>query len=184
MLRVCIVTLWEWFKDTFSWMTEEPQIVKYTDRFSDLEILARTCWGEARNQGEQGMQAVANVIINRANDPKWWGNDIRSVCLKPWQFSCWNAGDPNREKMLAVTPADAEYRVAEALAQRAISGALPDITHGATSYYAKSMPIPPMWARDKVPVAEIGSHLFYKGVCILGKPTTKYGILEQIVNLA
>ena len=50
-------------------------------------ILARTLYMEARNQGEIGIDAVASVILNRA------GGEIKnfpSVCLKKSQFSCWN----------------------------------------------------------------------------------------------
>ncbi len=32
----------------------------------DLDIVAKTVWGEARGEGRKGMQAVAEVILNRA----------------------------------------------------------------------------------------------------------------------
>ena len=53
------------------------------------DTLARTLWGEARNQGQCGMAAVAHVVLNRAAHPRWWGHDIISVCRAPEQFSCW-----------------------------------------------------------------------------------------------
>jgi spore germination cell wall hydrolase CwlJ-like protein len=62
--------------------------------FDTQGVLARTLWAEARSQGGEGMHAVANVILNRAAQPDWWGKDIRSVCLAPYQFSCWNENDP------------------------------------------------------------------------------------------
>ena len=34
-----------------------------------VDIVARTIWGEARGEGATGMQAVANVIINRRTIP-------------------------------------------------------------------------------------------------------------------
>lgn len=51
------------------------------------KVVAKTLYGEARNQGEEGIRAVATVIYNRAK-----GNISRlaGVCLKPKQFSCWN----------------------------------------------------------------------------------------------
>ena len=73
-----------------------------------LDTLARTVWGEARGEGEAGMAAVAAVIRNRidvsaAHGGKyWWGRDWISVCQARSQFSCWNPGDPNRAKLLAV----------------------------------------------------------------------------------
>lgn len=52
------------------------------------------------------MQAVANVIMNRVNRGGWYGASIKDVVLKPYQFSCWNATDPNRAKIDALTEAD------------------------------------------------------------------------------
>ena len=60
----------------------------------------RTIWGEARGEGEPGMTAVAHVLLNRLKDGRW-GTALGSVCLAPYQFSCWNIGDPNRARMLA-----------------------------------------------------------------------------------
>ena len=62
------------------------------------EVLARTLYGEARGEGLPGIEAVACVILNRVAFAKargryWWGNTVSQVCLKPGQFSCWNAGD-------------------------------------------------------------------------------------------
>ena len=39
-----------------------------TDR--DIEIMAKTIYGEARGEGEEGMEAVACVIMNRYNARK------------------------------------------------------------------------------------------------------------------
>ncbi len=41
-----------------------------TDR--DIEIMAKTIYGEARGEGEEGMEAVACVIMNRYNARKWF----------------------------------------------------------------------------------------------------------------
>lgn len=61
----------------------------------DIDILARTIYGEARGEPWEGKIAVAWVVRNRAERGGWWGDTIREVCLKPWQFSCWNETDPN-----------------------------------------------------------------------------------------
>lgn len=124
------------------------------------EILARTIWGEARSTGKAGMQHVASVILNRANNPRWWGDDVISVCQKPRQFSCWNEQDPNREKLLAVTEADPEFRTAMFIALQAHQ--LPDLTGGADSYYALSMATPPTWAAKATRTMVDGWHAFYR----------------------
>ena len=107
-----------------------------------IDILARTIWGEARGDGRVGMEAVASVVLNRVADPGWWGRDIVSVCQTPWQFSCWNKNNPNREKLLAVTGSDHSFTTALAVADAAVTGTLADTTGGATSYYAESIPEP------------------------------------------
>jgi spore germination cell wall hydrolase CwlJ-like protein len=114
----------------------------------DVLTAARTIWGEARGCGYFGMMGVASVILNRHKHPlKMWGATVASVCLAPRQFSCWNEGDPNRPKMLAVTEADQTFATALALAVRVQDGSLLDITDGADCYYARSMSSPPVWAK-------------------------------------
>lgn len=131
---------------------------------NDVDLMARTAWGEARNQGERGMQAICNVIMNRADNPTWWGHNVKEVCLKPYQFSCWLPSDPNFAKLKAVGLEDKQYAQAYELAQLALYGGLEDLTGGATSYFAKTMEHPPKWAEDREPCAMIGDHLFYKDV--------------------
>ncbi len=57
-------------------------------------LLALTVLGEARNQPYQGKVAVAQVVRNRMNAK---GTSVADTVLAPWQFSCWNAADPNRQ---------------------------------------------------------------------------------------
>ena len=42
------------------------------DEWDDLQIMARTLWGEARGDGVEGIEAVARVIINRFKSQKWF----------------------------------------------------------------------------------------------------------------
>jgi len=131
----------------------------------DQEVLARTAWGECRGGGSIGMQSVINVICNRAASPKWWGHDIRSVCLKAAQFSCWLPSDPNRNKLMSVDESDAAYNSALNLAQQAIEGTLPDITNGATYYYSiKGVARTPNWAIGKIPCATIKGQYFFNNI--------------------
>jgi len=137
------------------------------DTFSEVEVLARTLYGEARGEELAGIEAVASIILNRVAFAQtrgryWWGNDIKSVCLKPSQFSCWNKADPNRKKLLALSPRDPAYRLCKRIAKRAVAGDLPDQTEGATHYHTHA--VDPFWARGHVPCAEIGNHLFYRDI--------------------
>ena len=129
----------------------------------DMDVLARTIWGEARGEGRQGMEAVASVIINRADWPGagWWGNTVEEVCKKPYQFEVWNEGNPNRALMLAVTDKDPQFRTALEIARKAVARQLPDQTRGATHYYAYKKISPPSWTSGRTPTATIGGHRFY-----------------------
>ena len=134
--------------------------------FYDLEIMARTIYGEARGEKWAGKVAVAWVIRNRAeadlgrdNRPDWWGEGIAGVCLRPWQFSCWNAKDKMRPKIEAADSlklADC-IRVAFAV----LTDEEPDPTKGATHYYASYIP-EPKWAQGRTPTTVIGLHKFYR----------------------
>ena len=126
---------------------------------SDREIVARTAWGEARNQGVEGMQGVINVIFNRAA-LHWQGETTaRGVCLHRKQFDCWLPGDPNLPKLLAVTDADPQYAEALQLADSAFAGTLADITGGADSYEVEGTGA--YWGVGLTPRAKIGDQDFY-----------------------
>lgn len=136
----------------------------------NIEMTARIAWGEARNQGRAGMQAVINVIDNRSrmdlfNDgkPDWWGEGHAEVATKPYQFSAYNENDPNRPKLDAVNDNDRNFAEAIELASMAVRGDLPDLTNGATHYHSTKI-TPPNWTRGAIPTAVIGDHIFYKGV--------------------
>lgn len=136
-------------------------------RDAAIDTLARTLWGEARGEPVRGIEAVAAVVVNRALIARrrggfWWGDTVVGVCRKPFQFSCWNADDPNLPKLTAVTEADPAFAVCLRIARRAVAGALPDPTGGCTHYHARN--VHPAWARGHVPRAEFGTHLFYDDV--------------------
>jgi len=79
-----------------------------------------------------------------------------------YQFSCWNASDPNRAKIQRVDQTDRVFRICVRIARRAVAGVLEDPTQGATHYHART--ILPSWAKALEPSAEIGNHLFYNDV--------------------
>ncbi len=125
------------------------------------DVFARTLWGEARNQGQRGMEAVANVICRRAENPRWWGKDIRSVCLAHAQFSCWLQNNNNRHEMEAVNETDAEFAMALDIAERGIAKALTDHTNLA-DHYADLDSVHPIWADARRQTATVGRHTFFR----------------------
>ena len=134
----------------------------------DRDILARTLWGEARGEGLAGQIAVAWTIRNRVEDGKaksWWGEGYAGVCLKPYQFSCWNQNDPNYPYLSGAKEIPPKQSAqAQRAADLVIAGAEADITNGATHYYATTMPKPPAWAAKATQTLRLGNHLFFKDV--------------------
>jgi len=134
--------------------------MKYSAR--DIEITARTVYGEARGELEQGMIAVAWVIRNRAEKGGWWGNSPEVVCLYPWQFSCWNKTDPNLEKIKAADLDSDVFRKCLLVTAAVFSDIAPDPTKGACHYHVDGLN--PKWAEGREPDVTIGNHRFYVGV--------------------
>ncbi len=130
-------------------------------RSHDVDIVARTIWGEARGDGVSGMRAVAAVIMNRSSDPRW-PSAPADVALQPLQFSTWNADDPNRPKALAVNESDSSFRQALSIAEDAVSGRLSDPTGGANHFYADTI-APPDWSFAMRFARRIGGHRFLVG---------------------
>jgi N-acetylmuramoyl-L-alanine amidase len=107
--------------------------MQLTDR--DLDVVARTLYGECRGERLDGQIAVAWVIRNRASCPAWWGHGPAEVCLKKSQFSCWLASDPNSAKLNDPALAeDRSYRFLRGVAADVFADKHPDPTHGATHY--------------------------------------------------
>ena len=124
----------------------------------DIDVLARTVWGEARGEPRAGQVAVAHVILNRASQGGWWGDTVAKVCLHKYQFSAWLENDPNRAKMEALTGEETTFRQCLSIAAGVLGGIHADPTGGANHYHTKK--VKPDWATAE-PIADIGAHLFY-----------------------
>ena len=134
----------------------------------DIEILARTLYGEARGAyhrlegGLVALVAVGNVVMNRVKANSWYGNTIREVCQKPFQFSCWNEGNPNRKVLMQAEITDGIFRTCQYVASGVASSQWPDLTQGCNHYYATTLPDLPHWAKGQMPKLRLGRHIFYK----------------------
>lgn len=129
--------------------------------------LALTMWGEARGYGELGMRCIGHVIMNRvAAEHKAFGHGVHGVCRKHKQFSCWNSGDPNRERMFKLPTMDdtnpdwIAFMKADELAGRILAGVDKDNTGGATYYVAEGWHM--YWRDDMIPVGVMFGHEFFK----------------------
>ena len=143
----------------------------YISGILDTDIVAATIIGEAGGESYEGMQAIKNVLQNRANNK---GTTLAGEALRPKQFSMWNkatagvnvADDFNKQgrpkKIQAIIDMykkHSKWSTAVALAKKKIK----DITGGATMYYASGGPqkiSPPYWAKNWKDSVIIGNHTF------------------------
>jgi N-acetylmuramoyl-L-alanine amidase len=134
-------------------------------RKGDVDTLARTLFGEARNQQRAGMEAVAWVILNRARigAPRF-ADTISGVCKAPHQFTCWSKSDPNSRICSAVDESDPSFLLALNVATSVLGGMVDDPTKGSDHYFVSKMKNPPEWRKKMLLQATIGAHSFYKSV--------------------
>ena len=126
----------------------------------DLDTAARTIWGEARGEDQEGRIAVAHVLLNRVRKGGWWGDTLNDVCRTKWQFSCWNEDDPNLWKIENVQYHNPDLQAC--LAALLVAMQSDDTTNGACHYHTKA--VAPDWADTADSSMEIGNHIFLTGV--------------------
>lgn len=134
------------------------------------DLAIRTIVGEAADQGPLGMQAVGNVIRNRAVNGGYGGDTPAGVVLAPNQFEPWNGGAA-KQRMLALQPTDPRYQQAGTALDRAYTG--DDPTNGAVNFIQPSLQTAmgrsmPAWAQ--APGQMIGDHKFIGGAAPNGQP--------------
>jgi len=101
----------------------------------ERDVMVRTVLGEAGGESDEGMAAVAHVIKNRVEDPRW-GDDPAEVALGWRQFSAWNAGVGGNDLIHSKNPGDPAYERAAEIVENVYSGRSQDPTGGATHYYS------------------------------------------------
>ncbi|MGY6411195.1 MAG: cell wall hydrolase [Alkalilacustris sp.] len=125
----------------------------------DLTCLTRALYHEARGEGERGMRAVAEVVLNRADSPRFPDTvcavvDQGSGNGRGCQFSFVCDGSERRR----LEPR--AWRRASGLAREMLNGAPRSLTDGATHFHATR--VNPHWARVYELTAEIGAHRFFR----------------------
>jgi len=96
------------------------------------ELFARLIKCEAGGEGENGMKAVATVLMNRVNVAggqylRTGQGDLRRIIEEPGEFTCMMsevAGEPNPQTVWATPPEQIHYDIADwALSGNKLSGA-------------------------------------------------------------
>jgi len=121
-----------------------------------LTCLAVAIFFEARAEPIEGMEAVANVIINRVEDSRY-PDTVCDVVWEPKQFSWTHDGltdDPeahtgHQDKLAWVT--------SQRVAKEALQGNLMGIT--STHYHAEY--VLPFWTNVYSKDGVVGTHVFY-----------------------
>lgn len=133
----------------------------------ELDVVARTIWGEAGELGEDAMRAVAAVIATRHRFGKWWGRSATEVCLRPYQFKCWDVSSPAIDRLLSIGADNESFRLASSLAKKALDracGITPDRSKGATHYHPEWVVPVPEWACGKESCYRVGGLCFYNDI--------------------
>ncbi|MEO1643189.1 MAG: cell wall hydrolase, partial [Pseudomonadota bacterium] len=145
-------------------------ISSYTQ--SEIDILARTIWGEARGEDYDGQVAVGIVIRNRVFSDRD-ADTYRGVVLRRKQFSVWDEldspGIPQRLRSLTIQDDGFEQalRIAEDIVLQKIStprrfvGVLHYLNPDPRFYAGGNLP---SWTNAASGSFEIGNHRFYRDV--------------------
>ena len=125
------------------------------------DYLIRTIAFEAADEADEGKAAVAHVILNRKRSGRW-GDNIKDVVTRPWQFEPWMT---RRTEMERLSPDDPRYEDAARIADAVLNGQTPDPTAGATHFLNPTVVRQrrggslPSWAQGEG--QPIGRHTFY-----------------------
>ena len=139
-------------------------------------MLATVLWHEIRGGSDYEIKQVANVIMNRLDmfEGKNKGGyqlELGDILTAPKQFS-------GSEKYLNARMTDLDilkhvnlhgsegvaWKRCLNIAQQALAGQLPDLTHGATHYRTCTGPNMTFWGASKINGVSHGKHCFFKGI--------------------
>jgi N-acetylmuramoyl-L-alanine amidase len=118
----------------------------------DVACLAEAVYFEARGTGRTGTEAVAHVVVNRAESPSF-PNSVCGVVADRCQFSYRCDGRPD----VLVDPKDRAQAIQTA--ESVLTGA-PDITRGALFFHAAWAE--PGWFNSRSRVGKFGGNVFYR----------------------
>ncbi|MES2436149.1 MAG: cell wall hydrolase [Pseudomonadota bacterium] len=146
---------------------QNPVLISYTADWlmaqpaptgdAQWQCLKTAIYFESRGETLQGQFAVAEVVLNRVDSPRY----PKTICGVVQQrgsgscafsYSC----DGNKDVMTEPGPADVAGRIARVM----LDGAPRQLTAGATYFHTRA--VSPSWSHQFARTAAIGSHLFYR----------------------
>jgi len=120
---------------------------------TQTQCLATAVFFESRSESLEGQLAVARVVINRAESPRF-ANSLCSVVLQPYQFSFVRRG-----KLPAPKTKRRAWKTAIAIARIAQNNSWESEAEGALYFHARY--VSPSW-RTRPRLASIDKHIFYR----------------------
>ena len=119
-----------------------------------MRCLAGAVYFESRGEPLYGQLAVAEVVINRAEDRRWPASYC-GVVYQRSQFSFVRGG-----RMPRINTSSAAWNRAVAVAQIAHNGLWESEAADAVYFHANY--VSPRWTRSKTRLAQIDTHIFYR----------------------
>lgn len=135
-----------------------PFALRHKNR-NDADCLTEAVYYEARGEGDAGMRAVAQVILNRVRHPAYprticgvvyQGAERRTGC----QFSFTCSGVMGRRVDTRM------WKRAEAVATSALSGHVMKAVGSSTHFHTVN--VAPVWRHRLDRIATVGNHVFYQ----------------------
>ncbi|MFH5925994.1 cell wall hydrolase [Roseomonas xinghualingensis] len=147
-----------------------------------LETLALTLHAEAGTRPVRAVEALAALVMNRARaamprpgrqpgaapfapggharlpdpDPR----EVAATCRDPFLFPSWNPRHPSHALLVEPPEGDQALAICRRIAARALAGAMPDPTGGATHWHGADRL--PAWAIARDHSTEIAGLIFYR----------------------
>lgn len=119
--------------------------------------LAEAVTWEARGETREGQRAVASVILNRVDNPRW-PDTIEQVVDQRYQFSY------HQDKHKQRKPTKDDWNKAYVVAYNVKNGVVPRVTDADHYLAKKSLTRLPRWATVYTEVGQIGNHTFYSSL--------------------
>lgn len=136
---------------------------------AQIDCLAENLWHEGRGEGEEGMVAIAFVVMNRVVDKRWPDTVCKVVKFKvskPTRTTCAFSWLCQGMKMELKNRRDRElfvdiHKFATNIITKWDEARWHDPTGGAQFYHSRHMTEFPKWAEKYEYVTTVNNHIFY-----------------------
>lgn len=141
---------------------------KMQSQEAEKEILVFCLMAEGRGEGKQGIDAIANIIVNRYNNNKKY-KKISEVCVEKYQFSCFLEENKiknqiNKEIKKNNKETIEVYEYCNLLAENILNNKpIKRVLHKNTLHYCRFDSLP-HWRDNSKIDKKIGNHLFFKDI--------------------